>query len=149
MRAENTNRKLIFINVKDKIFFYLLVDELFLSFYFILAPTILNITVSHYLHRCHPLLQNVITNLKISNEILVGRVYCVHLAVVCYKRSRQTEQSSESSVLGVEIVDCLHRSYSPISVVYVQSFNRTVNFSLEQTSIRAFIVGESSDKLPT
>ena len=83
MPAENTNGKLIPIDIEDPIFLNLRIGVVvvFLSFYFVVPKASLDISIRHYLDRYNPIFKHMVSHFEIPDEIFMIGVYCMDFAV--------------------------------------------------------------------
>lgn len=69
VRTNYTHRKLVFIYIKNIVFFNLLVNISLFTFYLMIAPTIFHITICYDFQRCYTGLEKIVTELEIPNKI--------------------------------------------------------------------------------
>ena len=63
----------------------------FLAFYFVVAEVALDISISDYLNRSYPVLGLMVSNFEVPDEVIMGGVDCVYLAVTVDEVLGQTQ----------------------------------------------------------
>ena len=91
MSTENTNWKLIPIDIKNPIFLNLRIDiiVIFLSFYFMISKASFNISICHYFDRYNPIFKDIVPYFEISDKIFMICVYCMDFTIWLYKFLRK------------------------------------------------------------
>lgn len=83
MRTEDADRVFILVDVKNKISIVFLVSlERLLLFYFGVAPAIFHVTVGDYFDLGYSVLEEVVSHLKVADEVIRICLDGVELAVI-------------------------------------------------------------------